>query len=148
MSTRAERLAAFSAERLLYLRGLKSPSDAQRLILLLAEKTDRSPADEKRLAALWDAEFATAKAAEAIAQAKRQAAAIVGEEKERERKARNHRLIQLGALLEIAGIDTQDRGALLGAFLGLANVTDSTKWASWKQTGDAELAKRETKAKT
>jgi hypothetical protein len=42
--------------RLAYLRGLKTPSDHQRLLLLLAEKPDRTSENERKLAALVRAE--------------------------------------------------------------------------------------------
>lgn len=40
------------AERLAYLRGLKAPSDQQRLLLMLADKPDRTADDGRKLAAL------------------------------------------------------------------------------------------------
>ena len=39
------------AERLAYLRGLKAPSDQQRLLLMLADKPDRTADDGRKLAA-------------------------------------------------------------------------------------------------
>ncbi|MGC9237940.1 MAG: hypothetical protein ACP5GF_13800, partial [Thiomonas sp.] len=72
--------------RLAYIRGLKSPSDQQRLLLLLAEKPDRSPSDDRKLAALVRAE----KAADRAQKAKAAAARIVDAEKVAARKARNH----------------------------------------------------------
>ena len=46
------------AERLAYLRGLKAPSDQQRLLLMLADKPDRTADDGRKLAALVRAEKA------------------------------------------------------------------------------------------
>lgn len=62
------------------------------------------------------------------------------------RKARNHALVQTGALVEIAGLLHSDRGTLLGGLMALAeNVNgDPERARQWKQAGDAELARRET----
>jgi hypothetical protein len=57
--------------RLAYLRGLKAPSDHQRLLLLLAEKPDRTPEDERKLTALVRAEKAAERAQKARANAAR-----------------------------------------------------------------------------
>lgn len=50
------------AERLAYLRGLKAPSDQQRLLLMLADKPDRTANDGRKLAALVRAEKAAERA--------------------------------------------------------------------------------------
>ncbi len=143
MATKEEWIAA----RLAYLRGLKSPAEAQRLLILLAEKPDRTPGEEKTFAALVRAE----KAAEFAARARAEASSLVNAERkakaEAERKARTKRLIELGALFGLAGLDGQDRGALLGALLGMAKVEDADRWGQWKRAGDALLAERETKDK-
>ena len=141
MATKEEWITA----RLAYLRGLKAPTEMQRLLMLLADKPDRTPEEDKKLNALVRAE----KAAEFAAKAKSDAANLINAEKkaqaEAERKARTKRLIELGALFGLAGLDGQDRGALLGALLGMANVKESERWANWKRQGDALLAERERK---
>ena len=111
--------------RIAYLRGLKSPSDQQRLLLLLADKPERSNDDNRKLSALVKAE----KAAERAQKAKANAARIVNAEKVAERKARDRELYQAAGLLILAGLvdsktgrPTVDRGELLGALLGLAKV--------------------------
>ena len=76
--------------RIAYLRGLKSPSDQQRLLLLLADKPERSNDDNRKLSALVKAE----KAAERAQKAKANAARIVNAEKAAERKARDRELYQ------------------------------------------------------
>jgi len=141
MATKEEWLTA----RLAYLRGLKAPTEMQKLLMLLADKPDRTPEEDKKLNAVIRAE----KAAEFAAKAKSDAANLINAEKkaqaEAERKARTKRLIELGALFGLAGLDGQDRGALLGALLGMANVKESERWANWKRQGDALLAERERK---
>lgn len=104
------------------LRGLKAPSDQQRLLLMLADKPDRT-ADDAR---------------------------IINAEKAAERKARDHELYQSAGLLILAGLvdtttgkPTRDRGELLGALVSLAEAqVDDEKRAAWKRKGDALLAER------
>ncbi len=131
-------------DRVAYLKGLKSPSDQQKLLVLLAEKPNRDAQDEKKLSALVRAEKATERAQKARANA----AKIINAEKSAERAARDHELYKAAGLLGLAGLvdvktgkPTRDRGELLGALMGLAeaNITDE-KRAEWKRKGDAKLA--------
>ena len=68
-------------DRLHYLRGLKSPNEQQRLLILLSEKTDRTAQEEKTLSLLVNAERSAVKAQEArtkvtnLIQAEKRAAA-------------------------------------------------------------------------
>ncbi|SER62199.1 Conjugal transfer protein TraD [Azotobacter beijerinckii] len=132
--------------RIAYLRGLKSPNDQQRLLLLLAEKPERTSDDNRKLSALLKAE----KAAERAQKARANAARIVNAEKAAERKARDRELYQSAGLLILAGLvdsgtgsPTLDRGELLGALLGLSKVaTDDPRRADWKRAGDTLLAER------
>jgi len=136
------------ASRVSYLKTLKSRSDQQELLVLLAEKTDRTPKDEKNLAALVKAEKANVRAAKA----RQEAASLINAERkavaEAERKARTYEMIQAAGLLSLAGLlDTKtgkpllDRGELLGALLGLSKVLqDDPRRAEWKRAGDALLA--------
>ncbi len=141
MATKEEWLNA----RLAYLRGLKSTSELQKLLLLLADKPDRTAEDEKKFNAVIRAE----RAAVFAAKARMDATNIINnkdrKQKVADKKARDHRLIELGALFDLAGVGDQDRGALLGALLGMANVKESERWANWKRQGDALLAERERK---
>ena len=127
-------------DRVAYLKGLKSPSDQQALLVLLAEKQQRTPQDEKKLAALVRAEKASVKAAKA----RQDAANLINAEKkaakEADRKARNHRLILQGVLFDLAGLENRSRGELLGLLLAAATTDDPQRWASWKAKGDALLA--------
>jgi predicted ATP-dependent protease len=137
--------------RVTYLKGLKSRSDQQELLVLLAEKTARTPQDDKKLAALVRAEKASVRAAKA----RQEAANLINAERkaaaEAERKARDHELYQAAGLLSLAGLvdkktgkPTMDRGQLLGALLGLAKVSqDDPRRADWKRAGDALLSEKE-----
>ena len=131
-------------DRVAYIRGLKSPNDHQRLLLLLNDKKDATDDDRRKLVALIRAE----KAAEKAQRAKASVAKIVNAEKLAERKNRDHQLYQSAGLLILAGlVDTKtgkptlDRGELLGALLGLAKVpADDVRRSDWKRAGDALLA--------
>lgn len=133
-------------ERLAYLRGLKSPTEQQRLMLLLADKTGRTPDDERKLKALVRAE----KAAQRALRARADAARILDVEKTAARKARDHEMYQAAGLMGLAGLvdkatgkPTRDRGELLGALMDLARMQDSEKCATWKRAGDSLLAEME-----
>ena len=130
-------------DRLCYLRGLKSLSDQQALLVLLADKKDRSAKDEKKLATLVRAEKANVKAAKARQEAANLINAEKKAEKEAQRKARNHKLIVHGTLFEIAGLENRSRGELLGMLMAAANSTQPERWAIWKARGDELLAQRE-----
>lgn len=134
------------AERLTYIRGLKAPSDQQRLLLALVDKGGNSPDELRKIAALVRAE----KAADRAQKARADAARIVNAEKAAERKARDHEMYQAAGLLALAGLvdtktgkPTRDRGELLGALMALAesNAADERR-AEWKRRGDALLAEK------
>ena len=132
--------------RLAYLSGLKAPSDHQRLLLLLADKPDRTPEDERKLTALVRAE----KAAERAQKARANAARIVNAEKLMERKARDRELYNAAGLMILArlvdsktGMPILDRGELLGALMELSRVApEDERKAQWKRKGDALLAEK------
>lgn len=139
-------------DRLDYIRGLKSPSEHQRLLLMLAEKKNIDLDDTRKIAALVKAEKAT----ERMQKARASVARIVNAEKLAERKRRDRELYQSAGLLILAGlVDTKtgipvrDRGELLGALLALAKseVSDE-KRAEWKRQGDALLASKSDKKRT
>lgn len=133
-------------KRLAYLRGLKAPSDQQRLLLMLSDKPDLAADDARKLAALVRAEKAAARAQKARADVAR----LINADEAAKRKARDHELYQSAGLLILAGLvdatsgkPTRDRGELLGALASLAEAqVDDEKRASWKRKGDAILAER------
>lgn len=140
---------AWLTERLDYLRGLKAPTDQQRLLLLLADKPNRTADDNRKIAALSRAE----KAAQRAQKARAEAARIINAEKASERKARDHELYLSAGLLGLAGLvdktsgkPTWARGELLGALLELAKVpADDPRREGWKRAGDARLTEPERK---
>lgn len=132
-------------DRISYIKGLKSPSDHQKMLVLLWEKPEKTPEDDRKLAVLWKAEKAAMKAQAA----KADVAKIMNAEKLAARKARDRELYQSAGLLIMAGlVDTKtgkpltDKGELLGALLSLAGSEASPeKRAEWKRLGDEKLAK-------
>lgn len=138
-------------DRIAFLKGLKSRTEQQELLIMLVENTERTVQDTKKLVALAKAEKANVRAAKArleaanLINAERKAAA------EAERKARDHEMYQAAGLLSLAGLvdrktgkPTLDRGELLGALLGLAKVPPhDPRRVDWKRAGDAMLAEKE-----
>lgn len=135
------------ADRVAFLKTLKSRTEQQELLVVLVQKPDRTPQDEKTLAVLTRAEKASLYAAKArqdaanLINADRKAAA------EADRKAREREMYETAGLLGLAGLldkktgkPTVDRSELLGALLGLVSVppTDPRR-ADWKRAGDALL---------
>ena len=140
MTTESTTAADYLNHKLAYLKGLKAPTQAQQLLILLAEKPDRNAEEEKQLTVLLRAE----RAADRARAAQLQAAKLLGQRKDAERKARNHRLILQGLLIELAGLNEWDRGELLGALVALResqNVPPERR-QQWKQRGNALLAEK------
>lgn len=129
-------------ELISYLRALRSPSQQQQLLLLLSDKVERSKDDQRKLDALIKAELAARKAA--LARSK--VTALLRDEekaqKAEERKARTRRLIELGALVDLAGLESWSRGEVLGALIAAANA-DADRRKAWKLRGDTVLATKE-----
>ena len=79
------------ADRVKHIKGLKSPTDQQALMVALWEKEGRTDLEEKKLAVLVRAE----KAALRALKARQEAASLIYADKraasEADRKARNHR---------------------------------------------------------
>ena len=128
--------------RVALLKGLKSSTEPQQLLVLLAEKPDRSAADNQLLAALVRLEQANDRAAQARLAATKLIQANKRQSAKEERKARAHRLIQQGVLFDLAGLAHHSRGELLGLLLAAAKTEDPGRWAAWKQAGDALLSEK------
>jgi Conjugal transfer protein TraD len=136
-------------DRVAYLQGLKSRNEPQELLVLLAEKPNRTAQDDKKLNAIVKAEKASLRASKA----RQDVANLINAEKKAiakaERAARTHELCNSAGLLILAGLvdsktgkPTLDKGELLGALLGLAKVpNDDVRRTDWKRAGDALLTK-------
>jgi hypothetical protein len=133
-------------DRVTFLKGLKSRTEQQELLVILSEKTNRTPQDEKKLVALAKAEKANVRAAKA----RQDAAKLINDEKKKkqdeDRKARNHRLILQGVLVDLAGLEGRSQGEILGLLLAGGTTTDQQKWEAWRAKGDALLAEKGTAA--
>ena len=135
-------------DRVKYLKGLKSKSEQQELLVLLAEKINRTAQDDKKFNAIIRAE----KAGQRATKARQDAARLINEENsaavKAERVARTHELCNAAGLLILAGlVDTKsgqptiDKAELLGALLGLAKVpAEDPRRKEWKRVGDSMLA--------
>jgi hypothetical protein len=128
--------------RVTYLKSLKARTEPQQLLVLLAEKPDRSAGDNQLLAALIRLEQANDRAAEARLAAAKLIQASKRQSAKADRKARTHRLIQQGVLFDLAGLEHRSRGELLGLLLAAAKTEDPGRWAAWKQAGDALLSEK------
>jgi hypothetical protein len=140
-------------DRVKHLKGFKSRSEQQELLVLLAEKTNRTAHDDKKLNAIVKAEKASLRATKA----RQDAANLINAEKnaasKAERTARTHELCNSAGLLILAGlVDTKtgkpaiDKGELLGPLLGLAKVTaEDPRRLEWKRAGDSMLAEQPVK---
>ena len=133
--------------RLSYIKALKSPSEQQSLIAMLAEKDTLTPPEEKKLNVLIRAEKAQQRAIEA----RSKAMALINAEKKAaaraERKARDHELFKVAGLLSLVGLVDKETGkpvvdvaSLVGALAGLSELPrDNPKWQEWKQKGNEIL---------
>ena len=103
-------------ERIEHIRNKKSPSDQQRLLVLLAEKEDKTPKEEQDFKALVRAEKAVArleKAAEKVASSKSKVSKILKAERSAKEKARTHELIKSALILIEAGMVDSSTGKIL-----------------------------------
>lgn len=136
--------------RVLYLKGLKSCTEQQKILIELFENQNRTPQDEKRFNVLVKAEKAIERANKAKQAASNLIQAEKHAEKKAERKARDHELYNAAGLLILAGlVDTKtgkptiDKNELLGALVGLAKVPESDqRRTEWKKAGAAILAEQ------
>ena len=134
------------AARLIFLRGLKKPTAAQRLLLTLHDLPERDTIQAAQLERLWKLDRIEARAEVARAEGYR----IVKGKSMSARKERDHRLIQLGILVDIAAVG-EDRGVILGALLRLSDQLRSKNGEvlakQFKARGDAELHRRDVATK-
>lgn len=135
---------SWEEKRVQFIGGLKKPTEAQQLLVILFKKTDRTEVESKKLAALIKAEKATERALNANATITK----MMNGEKEDARRTRTHRLVEQGVLFDLVGLDTRSRGEMLGALIAAISSakTNPEHWASWKAKGDAMLAEKDNSA--
>ena len=145
MQNQNDKKQSWEEKRVQYIDGLSKPSEAQQLLAILFKKTDRTEAENKKLAALVKAEKANERALNANATITK----MMNGEKEEARRARTHRLVQQGILFDLVGLNTRSRGEMLGALIAaIASAKANPEhWANWKAKGDAMLAEKENSAK-
>lgn len=142
-----EKREQWLAARVHYVRGLKSPSEQQRLLVVLAEKMDRTAQEERTLTLLVNAERSAVKAQDARAKVTSLLQAEKRAEARAARKARDHALYQSAGLLIMAGLvdsgtgaPVDDAAALLGALASLNDLPrDNPKWQEWRRKGSERL---------
>jgi hypothetical protein len=120
---------AWRATHRIYLRALQKPTDLQRRLLELDAIEIRGSKEERELELLWNSEQQKARADAAEIRARR----AVQKRGSGARTMRARRLIEYGALVEIARMDG-DRGVLLGALIELEKQLQAA--------GGDELARR------
>ena len=153
---KSEKQEQWAAERVRYIRGLKSPNEQQKLMLILTDKADKTAQDIKTLSLLMKAEQAAEKAQEARAKVMNLIQAEKRAEARAARKARDHALYQSAGLLIMAGlVDSQtgkpvdDTAALLGALASLNDLSrDNPKWSDWKIRGQELLNSKKSDSNT
>lgn len=133
-----EKKTDWLTSHLLYLKGLKSPSEAQQLFILLAGKSARSEKEEKFFSTLVKSE----KAEEKASAARSEVSSMLESEKAAERKARTHKLVTLGLLFDYAEISDLSRDVLMGMVITGA-LADENKRRVWAKAGKEFLAKKE-----
>ena len=138
------------------IRGLKSPNEQQKLMLILTDKADKTAQDIKTLSLLMKAEQAAEKAQEARAKVINLIQAEKRAEARAARKARDHALYQSAGLLILAGLvdsktgkPVDDTAALLGALASLNDLSrDNPKWSDWKIRGQELLNSKKSDSTT
>lgn len=118
-----------------FLKALSRPTDYQKLLIELYEKTDRTATEDKKLSALIRTEKATIRANKAKQDMQNLLNAERTKEKALERKARTKRLIELGALFDIANLGHHDPATLVGMLSSIKIAPESEKWGVWHNKG-------------
>lgn len=137
-----EKKPSWTDDHIKYIKGLKSATEQQQLLVVLHEMGSRTASDEKKYRAIERAE----KIAEKAAKARREASAYIQSEAKAkaaaDRKARTHRLILQGALVDISGLQDRSHAEILGMLMAGAGTTDAARWEHWKIKGESMLAQR------
>lgn len=125
-----------------FLKALSRPSDYQKLLIELYEKKERTPTEDKKLSALIRTEKANIRANKAKQDMQNLLNAEKTKEKALERKARTKRLIELGALFDIANLGHHDPATLVGMLSNVKTAPDDPKWTNWHKQGVSILQER------
>ena len=125
-----------------FLKALSRPADYQKMLIELYEKTDRTPIEDKKLSALIRTEKANIRANKAKKDMHNLLNAEKTKAKALERKQRTKRLIELGALFDIANLGQHDPATLLGLLSNIKIAPDDPRWTNWHKQGVSILHQR------
>ena len=114
----------------------KARNELQELIIQLSSQPEKA----SKLEVLLKSE----RAKERAKNAERAASKLLGASKKAERSARTHRLIQLGLLVDFAGLEGRSRAELLGALINTAQYKPE-HWTGLGIRGERMLAEKEKK---
>ena len=118
-----------------YLKSLSRLTDYQKGIIELYEKQEKTVLEEKKLKAFIQAENATIRANKAKLKAQKLVRAEKTKEQEIARKARTKRLIELGALFDIANLGHHAPATLVGLLSSVKIASDDPRWLDWHKKG-------------
>jgi hypothetical protein len=128
------------SDRIAYINGLKNPSLTQKTLIELHNipEHERTPTNTKHLNTLIKAERTAVEPHQPNEQPKK-----IYRRTSQKRKERTHKLVQLGALFEIANLDNHNPAELLGILLKTSELPqDDPKWALWREYGQQTLNQR------
>ncbi|MFL9860015.1 conjugal transfer protein TraD [Paraburkholderia madseniana] len=136
--------AEWLTEHVQYIKGLKSPTATQSLLVELAAIPNPTAQESRQLDKLVRLEKINQKA-DAM---KAEAARMLSARREDQRKARTRELIELGGIVSMVDFPV-DRGTLTGALLWALDQfrTDDDLQHTLKKRGDAFIAERENEKK-
>jgi hypothetical protein len=128
------------ASRIAFIKGLKAPTESQRMLLELAALESPTKLESRQLDALVRLEKVNQRAEEAKAAAQK----VMAERRDQQRKARTRELIELGGIVAMVDFPV-DRGTLTGALLWVLDQfkTDKELAATLKKRGDTFIVQRE-----
>ena len=119
------------------LKELKKPTDAQKLLLTLHKKPDRTATEQKYYLMLVNAE----KAEDRARTLRTKTTKIIDGDKEQARKDRANRLIELGLLFDFVGMESWSREELLGALIEIKSDRYKNYRPGFKEAGRELLAR-------
>ena len=126
--------------RIAFIKGLKAPTESQKMLLELATLTSPTKQELRQLDALVRLEKVNQRAEEAKLAAQK----VMAERRDQQRKARTRELIELGGIVSMVDFPV-DRGTLTGALLWVLDQfkTDRELATTLKTRGDTFIAERE-----
>lgn len=103
--------------------GFNSPTDTQKLLIALGNKTDRTAEDDKKISVLLKAE----RKAEELHQARQKARDLVGAEKQAARKLETRKKVIWGSALKTASVNNAQIAQIMRKLWNEGFVSESDK---------------------